>query len=95
MFFARTSVDLILFQVVSEGEEMGPAGVTLTLTKAKVAEPLKFTTSSEGGVFTFENVLPGEYVVTASHPTWKLGVVRLNAVLKTFIYFRILRLKLA
>jgi len=64
----------VIGKIVSVGQVDGPAGVTLTLTKPKSADALKVTTSSVGGVFTFENVLPGEYVVTASHPTWKLGV---------------------
>lgn len=44
--------------------------MTLTLTKVGSDEVIKETTSAEGGEYTFEKILPGEFEVTASHPTW-------------------------
>ena len=61
--------------MISRGQDSGPAGVTLTLSKVASSEILETTLSAQGGVFTFENVLPGEYTVTASHPVWQFDKV--------------------
>ena len=61
-------------KVLSRGEDSGPKGVKLVLEKekgGKVAE----VESGKGGGFVFEKVLPGSYVMQASHPTWKFSVV--------------------
>ena len=50
--------------------------MTLTLKKKGTSEAIKKASSAASGSFTFENVLPGEYVVEASHPTWKFVTVR-------------------
>ena len=65
----------VVSQVVSVGHESGPTDVTLTLTKQGDKQPLKTTATTAGGAYTFENVLPGEYEVAASHPRWQFQVV--------------------
>ncbi|KAI0209330.1 Nodal modulator 2 [Lamellibrachia satsuma] len=61
----------VIGKVISKGSADGPLGVTLTLKKKGTSEAIKKASSAASGSFTFENVLPGEYVVEASHPTWK------------------------
>ena len=59
-------------------KKSGPQGVSLKLYKKGAsadAVPYKETTSVSGGDFTFYDVLPGNYVVKASHPKWKFSVV--------------------
>ena len=68
----------VVGKVISRGQDSGPAGVTLSLSKAKSTDVLETTTSTEGGAFTFENVLPGEYTVAASHPVWQFEKVSTN-----------------
>lgn len=62
------------FQVVSSGSKDGPKGVNVTLFSDGHQEslPIQDTLTSENGEFHFTPVLPGKYVVKASHPTWKL-----------------------
>ena len=50
--------------------------MTLTLKKKGSPETVKKATTATGGSFTFENVLPGEYVVEATHSTWQFVTVR-------------------
>ena len=49
--------------------------MTLTLKKKGSPETIKKATTATGGSFTFENVLPGEYVVEATHSTWQFVTV--------------------
>ena len=67
---------MFIFQVVSKGQSDGPAGVTLTLTKQGSTEVIKEAQSEVGGGYKFEKVLPGEYAVTARHPSWTFDQVR-------------------
>ena len=60
---------------MSKGHETGPSGVALTLTKAGSSDVLKEIVTTSGGAYTFEKVLPGEYEITASHPTWQFETV--------------------
>ena len=53
----------------------GPAGVTLSLSKVGSKDVLKEVVSGNGGAYTFENVLPGEYEIIAKHPTFKFDTV--------------------
>jgi len=68
------------FQVVSRGEAVGPEGVVLMLKKAINEELVQQTTSTTGGDFVFEKVLPGEYVIDASRDPWLFDVVWLTIV---------------
>ena len=61
--------------MVSKGQSEGPAGVKLILKKSGTQDVVKETTSKIGGGYTFEKVLPGNYDVEASHPTWKFETV--------------------
>jgi hypothetical protein len=63
------------FQVVSSGSQVGPKGVKVTLFADSHQEspPIQDTLTSENGDFHFTPVLPGKYMVRASHPTWKLS----------------------
>ena len=65
-------------QVISKGLTTGPAGVTLALKKSESTETIKQSQSITGGGFTFEKVLPGDYVVVASHPTWQFETASLG-----------------
>ena len=65
----------VVGKVVSKGQTDGPAGVTLTLSKLGSTEVIKETTSEVGGSYGFERVLPGEYSVTAKHPSWTFDQV--------------------
>jgi hypothetical protein len=60
---------------VSRGESYGPAGVLLELKKAGSDELVQQTNSLQDGGFTFERVLPGDYIVKASRPPWLFDVV--------------------
>jgi hypothetical protein len=63
------------FQVVSSGNEVGPKGVKVTLFSDghQKGLPIQDTLTSENGDFHFTPVLPGKYLVKASHPIWKLS----------------------
>lgn len=53
----------------------GPAGVQLVLhsvDKSNIKVQRGTATSNHKGEFSFENVFPGKYMVTASHPRWRL-----------------------
>lgn len=62
----------ILGKVVSAGAEEGPAGVTVELQDAQ-GKTLQKTQSGLGGGYSFARILPGDYSLLASHPTWTLG----------------------
>ena len=63
-------------QVVSRGQSSGPQGVVLELKKAADSDHVvKQASSSVGGEFVFEKVLPGDYVIEASRSPWIFDVV--------------------
>lgn len=65
-----------LGQSSSDGKK-GPAGVAITLKSKETPDAaIKATTTSHGGAFLFDNVLPGTYEVVASHPSWTFIKVR-------------------
>lgn len=63
------------FQVVSSGSQVGPKGVKVALFSDDHPEAVSVldTLTSENGEFQFTPVLPGKYLVKASHATWKLS----------------------
>ena len=65
-------------QVVSQGESIGPAEVTLLLKKPGSDQILQQTTSVTGGDYSFEKVLPGEYIVEGTHSKWVLKPVSIR-----------------
>uniref|UniRef100_A0A0B8RX02 Nodal modulator 1 n=1 Tax=Philothamnus irregularis TaxID=1899461 RepID=A0A0B8RX02_9SAUR len=59
-------------KVLSKGESLGPAGVLVVLRSPSTGVTLQSTTTQPGGKYAFLKVLPGDYEVFASHPTWTL-----------------------
>ncbi|XP_021267430.1 nodal modulator 1-like [Numida meleagris] len=59
-------------KVLSKGQSLGPAGVQVVLRNAGSDVNLQATITQPGGKFAFFKVLPGEYEIFASHPTWML-----------------------
>ena len=66
---------------MSKGQTVGPAGVQLSLKKPGAKDILKQTTSTANGAYTFEKVLPGEYVVEGAHEKWQFETVSTACVL--------------
>jgi hypothetical protein len=68
-------LEIKCFQVVSSGSEVGPKGVKIALSSDGHPEALSIldTLTSENGEFHFTPVLPGKYLVKASHAKWKLS----------------------
>ncbi|KAK5899861.1 hypothetical protein CesoFtcFv8_009289 [Champsocephalus esox] len=58
--------------VLSKGHPLGPAGVEVKLTRVGTEEKLQSVVTKPGGKYTFLKVLPGNYDITASHPSWTL-----------------------
>ncbi|XP_074644327.1 BOS complex subunit NOMO3-like isoform X2 [Tubulanus polymorphus] len=58
--------------VNSKGVSDGPAGVTVKLYRTDDNEIVQATKTETGGLFVFEKVLPGQYRIEASHPSWIL-----------------------
>uniref|UniRef100_A0A667XUU7 NODAL modulator 1 n=1 Tax=Myripristis murdjan TaxID=586833 RepID=A0A667XUU7_9TELE len=58
--------------VLSKGHLLGPAGVEVKLSRAGTEEKLQTVVTQPGGKYTFFKVLPGNYDITASHPSWTL-----------------------
>uniref|UniRef100_A0A665SZV4 Nodal modulator 1-like n=1 Tax=Echeneis naucrates TaxID=173247 RepID=A0A665SZV4_ECHNA len=58
--------------VLSKGHLLGPAGVEIKLSRAGTEEKLQSVVTQSGGKYTFYKVLPGNYDITASHPSWTL-----------------------
>ncbi|XP_048407987.1 BOS complex subunit NOMO1 [Stegostoma tigrinum] len=58
-------------KVLSNGQTSGPAGVHVTLRKAGTVVDQTSLTQT-GGKYVFTKVLPGDYEIFASHPTWTL-----------------------
>lgn len=61
----------IFGKVVSKGSDNGPAGISIFL-KTVNGELLQETKTVVGGDYSFSNILPGEYLVEASHTKWRL-----------------------
>ncbi|XP_015744485.1 nodal modulator 1-like [Python bivittatus] len=61
-------------KVLSKGQTLGPAGVLVVLKSPGSGVTLQSTTTQPGGKYAFLKVLPGEYEIFASHPTWTLKV---------------------
>ncbi|KAF5902948.1 nodal modulator 1-like, partial [Clarias magur] len=68
-FFTGFSV---LGTVLSKGHLQGPAGVEVSLKNAGEDEILQMVLTQAEGHYTFSKVLPGNYEITASHPSWTL-----------------------
>uniref|UniRef100_A0A8C8JIX6 Prealbumin-like fold domain-containing protein n=1 Tax=Oncorhynchus tshawytscha TaxID=74940 RepID=A0A8C8JIX6_ONCTS len=58
--------------VLSKGQLLGPAGVEISLTREGTGEKLQTVLTQPGGKYTFSKVLPGNYDIIASHPSWTL-----------------------
>ncbi|XP_068686037.1 BOS complex subunit NOMO3-like [Montipora foliosa] len=56
-------------KVISQGRELGPAGVEITIHRPPGDQERK-TFTTEGGYFSFSRVMPGRYHVKASHASW-------------------------
>nr|XP_033819638.1 nodal modulator 1-like [Geotrypetes seraphini] len=59
-------------KVISKGQNLGPAGVLVVLRKTGTEAVIQTTVTEPGGKFAFFKVIPGEYEIFASHPTWTL-----------------------
>lgn len=59
-------------KVISKNQNSGPAGVQVILRKSGAEVAIQTTVTQPGGKFSFFKVLPGEYEILASHPTWIL-----------------------
>ncbi|CAM5143363.1 unnamed protein product [Eretmochelys imbricata] len=59
-------------KVLSKGQTLGPAGVQVVLRNSGTEVNIQATVTQAGGKFAFFKVLPGEYEIFASHPTWML-----------------------
>uniref|UniRef100_A0A8C6XMV8 Prealbumin-like fold domain-containing protein n=1 Tax=Naja naja TaxID=35670 RepID=A0A8C6XMV8_NAJNA len=59
-------------KVLSKGQDLGPASVFVALRSPSTGVTLQSTTTQPGGKYAFLKVLPGEYEIFASHPTWTL-----------------------
>nr|DBA20275.1 TPA: hypothetical protein GDO54_015987 [Pyxicephalus adspersus] len=57
-------------KVLSRNQDLGPGGVQVSLRKANSGAILQTTTTQQGGKYSFNKVLPGDYEIVASHPTW-------------------------
>ncbi|XP_067042514.1 BOS complex subunit NOMO3-like [Acropora muricata] len=56
-------------KVISQGREIGPAGVEIIL-REKSGDRERRMVTAEGGFFSFGGVMPGTYHVKASHASW-------------------------
>lgn len=63
----------------SLGRDQGPSGVTLHLKDA--GGVVSETQSMDGGSFKFEDVMPGEYTIVASHASWTFQNNQANVVI--------------
>ena len=54
-------------RVIGEDCKKGPKDVKVTL---QGEQENRFTQTNENGEYTFENVLPSQYLLTVSHPSW-------------------------
>lgn len=71
--------------VISAGERTGPKGIKVELLSASDSGKnvqLLTTMTTEDGNFLFTPVLPGNYIVQASHPSWKVSRNRVAVIVK-------------
>ncbi|XP_033099080.1 nodal modulator 1-like [Anneissia japonica] len=62
-------------KVISKGQSIGPQGVVISMeTRTEIRKPMKTATNSSGK-FKFPKIMPGDYVVTATHPVWRFKKV--------------------
>ncbi|XP_063790451.1 BOS complex subunit NOMO3-like [Pseudophryne corroboree] len=59
-------------KVLSRNQNLGPVGVQVAMRRVGSGVNLQTTVTQTGGKFFFNKVLPGEYEIVASHPTWTL-----------------------
>ncbi|KAG9337622.1 hypothetical protein JZ751_028379 [Albula glossodonta] len=59
-------------KVLSKGQQLGPAGVDVSLRRTGADATLQTVLTQPSGKYTFFKVLPGDYDITASHPSWTL-----------------------
>lgn len=59
-------------KVLSKGQPLGPAGVQVSLRSTGADSKIQSTVTQPGGKFAFFKVLPGDYEILATHPTWAL-----------------------
>ncbi|XP_073447228.1 BOS complex subunit NOMO3-like isoform X1 [Aquarana catesbeiana] len=59
-------------KVLSRNQDLGPVGVQVSLRRTGSGVNLQTTTTQQSGKYSFNKVLPGEYEIVASHPTWTL-----------------------
>ncbi|XP_054992376.1 BOS complex subunit NOMO1 [Sorex araneus] len=59
-------------KVLSRGQPLGPAGVQVSLRNTGTEAKIQSTVTQPGGKFAFFKVLPGDYEILATHPTWPL-----------------------
>ncbi|XP_044289374.1 nodal modulator 1-like isoform X2 [Varanus komodoensis] len=62
-------------KVLSKGQTLGPAGVLVALRSPGSEVNIQTASTQPGGKYAFSKVLPGEYEIFASHPTWVLKQV--------------------
>lgn len=54
---------------------IGPEGVTVQLRGKQSNVPARATITAPQGRYSFHNVMPGEYLVTATHTVWNFSKV--------------------
>ncbi|KAM9305783.1 BOS complex subunit NOMO3-like [Gastrophryne carolinensis] len=59
-------------KVLSRNKDLGPADVQVSLRRAGSGTNLQTTVTQPGGKYYFNKVLPGQYEIVASHPSWTL-----------------------
>ena len=59
----------VVGRVISQGQLVGPAGVSLKLMKN--GETIRTIKTADGGKFDFPNVLPGRHVLKGEHTSWR------------------------
>ncbi|XP_027276354.1 nodal modulator 1 isoform X3 [Cricetulus griseus] len=59
-------------KVLSKGQPLGPAGVQVSMRSTGTDAKIQSTVTQPGGKFAFFKVLPGDYEILATHPTWAL-----------------------
>ncbi|XP_047519963.1 nodal modulator 1 [Pieris napi] len=67
-------------KVITAGKESGPSGISVQLVNDK--GEIRNTVTSSGGEFHFTPVIPGKYVLKASHSRWKLEPAQANVDVK-------------
>eukprot|EP00117_Sycon_ciliatum_P034733 scpid18325/ scgid26454/ Nodal modulator 2; pM5 protein 2 len=70
-------------RVVSRGETKGPGGVDVSVTKDNSNDVISTVQTDPNGQYFFPGLLPGKYVISASHKVWKLEKSSTTVELKT------------